>query len=354
MASPKISIIVPIYNSEKYLKICLDSLINQTLKDIEIICVNDGSTDSSYDIIKGYLEKDERIKIINQENSGVSVARNNGIKSAAAPYIMFIDSDDYIESTACEILQKTVADSDADVVIYCCALEFNGNVSPKYALGTEKKIMNSDECFNTLYRRCFGLLSEEMYMIEQQDYLSSVCLKLYNKALIINNNLRFEDINKIGSYEDGFFNLQYFSYTKKAVYIPQVLYHYRRDNSESNTSKYKERLNGQWNVLFELIQNEIKICKLPEDFQQALDNRIALSIIGLGLNAILCDCSFSAKTKLVKIILSNNKYQAAVKKLKLNKMAIHWKTFFILCKCKCTFLLVLMLQCIEVLRKRVK
>ena len=94
----KISIIVPVYNTEKFLEKCLNSLINQTLKDIEIICINDGSTDNSLQILEKFANKDKRIQIINQTNSGPSIARNIGIKKAVGEYIGFVDSDDWVDS----------------------------------------------------------------------------------------------------------------------------------------------------------------------------------------------------------------------------------------------------------------
>lgn len=93
----EISVVVPVYNVETYLEECLNSIINQTFSDIEIICINDGSTDSSLDILNDYSKKDDRIKIINQENKGLGATRNKGIDLAKGKYIFFIDSDDYIE-----------------------------------------------------------------------------------------------------------------------------------------------------------------------------------------------------------------------------------------------------------------
>ena len=105
----KVSIIVPVYNIEKYLAKCLDSLINQTLEDIEIICVNDGSTDNSAEILNEYAQKDCRIKIINQDNAGLSAARNTGINAANGEYIGYVDSDDWIDlnfTKSCIMRQK--------------------------------------------------------------------------------------------------------------------------------------------------------------------------------------------------------------------------------------------------------
>ena len=104
----RVSVIVPVYNVEKYLKQCLDSLINQTLEDIEIICVNDGSTDSSLNILEEYQNKDNRIKIISQENKGVSAARNLGLKNAKGEYLLFIYADDWVELNALEELFNNI------------------------------------------------------------------------------------------------------------------------------------------------------------------------------------------------------------------------------------------------------
>ena len=102
---PKISVIIPVYNTEKYLEQCLESVINQTYKDLEIICVNDASTDNSFDVINEYSKKDSRIKYINFEtNKGVSAARNVGLEAATGDYICFIDSDDWIEQTQTETM----------------------------------------------------------------------------------------------------------------------------------------------------------------------------------------------------------------------------------------------------------
>lgn len=104
--SPKVSVIIPVYNAEKYLRECLDSVVNQTLKEIEIICVDDGSTDGSLTILREYRKKDKRVKVLTQANEGVSAARNRGLLSACGEFVAFLDSDDYIEISAYEISYK--------------------------------------------------------------------------------------------------------------------------------------------------------------------------------------------------------------------------------------------------------
>ena len=112
---PKVSIIVPVYNVEKYLSKCLDSIVNQTLKDIEIICINDGSVDNSQSVLEAYAKKDTRIKVINQENLGLSCARNKGIDIAQGEYIGFVDSDDWIDLEFYEELYNNAINTQSDI-----------------------------------------------------------------------------------------------------------------------------------------------------------------------------------------------------------------------------------------------
>ncbi len=114
----KISVIVPCYNVEKYLKECLDSIVNQTLEDIEIICINDGSTDNTLNIINSYAEKDNRIKIINQTNQGLSKARNVGLENVTGEYTTFIDSDDYFDLTAFEEIYNLAHEKSLDLLVF--------------------------------------------------------------------------------------------------------------------------------------------------------------------------------------------------------------------------------------------
>ena len=115
MSIPKISIIIPIFNTEKYLKTCLNSVLNQTLKEIEIICINDGSTDNSLKIIEEYASKDKRIKFISQKNNGVSYARNKGLEIATGEFIGFVDSDDYASKNFFEKLYNSALKTNSDI-----------------------------------------------------------------------------------------------------------------------------------------------------------------------------------------------------------------------------------------------
>ena len=124
-----VSIVVPIYNTEQYISKCIESLINQTYKNLEIILIDDGSTDNSFNICKKYQKEDERIKLFHKENGGVSSARNYGIKKATGEYICFCDSDDYYSLEALTIMTDTIRDSNADL---CCFGRYGGSFENKY------------------------------------------------------------------------------------------------------------------------------------------------------------------------------------------------------------------------------
>ncbi|MDR0485368.1 MAG: glycosyltransferase, partial [Elusimicrobiota bacterium] len=122
MAS-EISVIIPVYNVEAYLRRCLDSVVNQTFKNLEIICVDDGTKDNSVSILEEYAARDGRIRIFHKENGGLSSARNYGLKYATAPYIAFLDSDDWLELDALEISYRTMRESGADLIVFYAQIE---------------------------------------------------------------------------------------------------------------------------------------------------------------------------------------------------------------------------------------
>ena len=205
----KISVIVPVYNVEKYLKRCLDSIINQTFKDIEIICINDGSTDNSGEILNSYAQKDKRIKIIEQTNSGLSAVRNKGIDIASGEYISFIDSDDWIDKNFYENLYNAACKNDADIA--ACGIIRLSEYRKKYLLQFEKEITleNPDKKF-------------EICDIPDINYVWN---KIYKLDKIRKYNLKFLEGYV---YEDVLFTPQTVFYLKKLVTVPDTYYYYWR------------------------------------------------------------------------------------------------------------------------------
>ena len=327
----KVSVIVPVYNTSKYLTQCLDSLINQTLRDIEIVCLNDGSTDKSLDILNEYAQDDDRIKVYSQPNAGLSATRNNALNYVTGDYLMYLDSDDWLDLEACATLHKIIIRYNADVVMFPYIREY-GNVSlRKHIFDEEIIIYNEKECHD-LHRRHSGLIDHELSRPQNSDALCSTSTKLYKTRILTENNLGFVDTRIVGSYEDGLFNLHYFGYIKKAVYINRYFLHYRKNNMDSLTTVYNPNRIVEWDNLYDRIREYIVRNRLGEDYSIGLQNRIALGIITLGINIASSNLSFSEKIKSIQTIINKPNYQSAFKQLKLGNFPVHWYIFFWLCK----------------------
>ena len=203
----KISIIVPVYNVEEYLGKCLDKLINQTLRDIEIICIDDGSTDNSPAILKEYASIDARIKIITQCNSGVSSARNNGLKLVRGEYIGFCDPDDWVDTDFYEKLYITATQYNADIVT-ANIIKVRKNKLQKFF--TFKNTTVSED------------YKEKLKICDVPDY-SYIWNKIYKTKPLKESNLLFEE-GKV--YEDIRFSVQALALLKRLVTVPDTNYYY--------------------------------------------------------------------------------------------------------------------------------
>jgi len=220
-----ISIIVPVYNVEKYLKQCIETIQSQTYKNLEIILVDDGSPDNSGKICDEYAEQDSRIKVIHKENGGVSSARNLGLEKATGEFIAFIDADDYISADYCEKLLTTLKQENAD----CVACGYNRVYDNK----TEE------------------IISKEPYSLDNKAFLEKILfvqnglgfchMKIWQKSVIA--NIKFDEKLKVG--EDALFNIQASTNIKKFYMLNEALYNYRfnetsvvRNFDENYMNKY--------------------------------------------------------------------------------------------------------------------
>ena len=151
----KISIIVPCYNTKLYIEQCLNSLINQTLKEIEIICIDGSSDDGSFEVLREYETKDSKINVYSKQNEGVSLSRNFGMDRAQGKYLMFVDADDWIDKNTCEIAYEKAEKEQADLVMWSYIREFKENSLPKNIFEKEE-ITFEDDQIRGLHRRFFG------------------------------------------------------------------------------------------------------------------------------------------------------------------------------------------------------
>ena len=233
---PKISVIIPIYNVESYLGKALESIINQSFSDIEIICVDDGSTDNSLQIIKEYEKNDKRIKIISKENGGVSSARNAGVDIAQGEYLYMYDPDDWVESRILEVLYKKALKNNSEIT-ECDFVEHKSVCVDSVS----KKKLKIKGNFLTKVKVHFGYNYSVKDLGNHMFSLRANCWnKLYKKELIEKNNIRFRNVN----IEDYFFNLESFLCAKSICYINEYLYHYCiRENSYSTKQNTDEEIN---------------------------------------------------------------------------------------------------------------
>ena len=348
MRKPLISIIVPVYNVEKYLSKCLDSLVNQTYENIEIVCVDDGSTDSSGAICDEYAKKDARIKVIHNENEGASAARNTALKVIRGEYIMFVDGDDWIDKDTCECCVNVLEQHDVDLILWSYSREYGTSIKPKRIFEHQSKYFNSQDVHEKIFRRCVGLYGDELNRVENMDSIITIWGKLYKRNII--KDLYFRDVQEIGT-EDTLFNIYAIYNVKSAFYIDRHMYHYRRDNVVSLTSTYRSDLYTRWQRLYDYIEAFIKEKDLGDDFINALNNRIALGICGLGLNIMSSDKSAVMKIKEIKDIISTERYRNAYKRLDFRYFPIHWKVFYGCAKLRFAAGVYVLLMCINMLRK---
>ena len=352
---PQVSIIVPVYNVENYIERCLNSLVNQTFKDIEIITINDGSTDKSLELINKYVKEDIRVSVIDLGDEGVSYCRNLGIEKANGKYIMFVDSDDWIDFNMVEVMYKKAEENNIDLVMCSYIREFKDHSKEKIFNLPEEIIYKEDKVKNELLRKLVGPVKEELSNPEMLDALGTVWGKLYRTDILKENKIKFVDLKEIGSAEDTLFNIFTFNYLKKVMFLNKPMYHYWRDNPKSVTSQYNSKLKEQRKVFFKYISDFIKENNFEQVFEEALNNRICTSVLGLGLIECSKNNKISGinKIKNIKKIINEEYIRNAYKNLELKYFSIHWRVFYFFIKNKMSFCSYLMLSIIEFLRAKI-
>lgn len=286
---PKISIIVPVYNVEGYLNNCIDSILNQTFKDFELILVNDGSTDNSLKICKYYKNIDNRICIINKENGGLSSARNAGLDIAKGEYIGFVDSDDYIHPQMYELLYNQIMKNDADISMceFKRVSEFKKmELSDKVILNQEVEILNNEEAvfklgekravtyvvaWNKLYvKSLFNSIRFKEGIIHEDEYIIHRLLYQINKLVYIRKELYFY-LQREGSIMDKSLNINSSDYLLACS--DRVKFFYEKDSIQ--LKKYWEKFYlwkffNDYSELYKEYNDNFKLKILRKDFAQLL------------------------------------------------------------------------------------
>ena len=294
-----ISVVVPVYNSQAYLRDCLDSILAQTYSDLEVICVNDGSTDDSLSILEEYRQREPRVCVITQPNGGASAARNAGIDRAAGEYITFVDSDDALAEDMYETLVSVIEREQADIA-HCGYRRHDRDGSVKDVTGTGACIVQNRETAV----RC---------LIDGRLFVGSLCNKLYRRSLF--ESIRLDTDLKIN--EDELANVKLFLKAEKSVFydVPKYLYYDRAGSATSRTKRLT--------VARDRIKAAERICDLARgtDLYPSATKRLCLALLSEYRACLLYDKSVSSeefKQKRKRIAAAAEGNNALTGKRKLN------------------------------------
>ncbi|MDD7793388.1 glycosyltransferase family 2 protein [Clostridium sp. 'White wine YQ'] len=295
----KLSIIIPVYNAENFLMDCLNSLINQSYKDLEIILVDDGSSDNSKEIIKTYMEKDSRIVGYFRENSGVSSARNFGIKKSKGDYIAFVDADDWLDLNAYEETINQFNKTNCDVVLFSYIKEFNSTIRiPEILPFKTEELLDKSRIHNDLVLNLISYADET-----KESIMGAIWRCVFKSDLLKHNEILFD--TEMHYAEDLIFCLNSFSKSNSISIINKPFYHYRF-NTSSVTAQYKSDHFERQLFIYDKIKG---IFKNNNDI--ALNDRMNIMMLRYIINGIthICNTSMSFKEKYesVKTILNNKK-----------------------------------------------
>lgn len=290
-----ISVIIPVYNSEFYLKECLESVCNNTYKELEIILVDDGSMDSSGDICDEYAKYDKRVKVFHRKNVGVSAARNFGISQVKGKYIAFIDSDDYVDKNYFEELVK-------DMIREQCELAVCNIISIVETDLPFRRVEDIVIDFNSKDKK----IGKNFYLLNSSYLLYGPCNKLYIAEYILNRQLRFPEDTSYG--EDLLFNFSYLQYCNTVSFKNKTAYYYHCDNAGSLSHMYRENLFENGLRLNSCIR---KFCEQRDMFTEEMREYWAKRVFDDAYNSLFglenkeCKLKPEEKMKRVKKIMTH-------------------------------------------------
>lgn len=298
----KVSVIVPVFNSEDYLSSCIESILNQTYTNFELILVNDGSSDNSGKICEYYSKIDNRIKVLHQKNSGPSMARNTGINVATGKFIQFVDSDDIVEH---DMTQKLVQSINKDIELVICGYKViniqNGKVDIQKINLQKHGVYNIKE-----FLSFFGKLYKN-------SLINSPCNKLYVREILQKNEIKFLDNLNMG--EDLLFNLEYLKICNKISIIHDSLYNYMV-NSNSLTHTFYRNLFENQKLLFSAVRNYLKDTKSYTDENVFFVETLFTEQIVWVINNLFHknnDMNFKQRKERIKIIINDETVRNNIK-----------------------------------------
>lgn len=310
----KVSVIIPAFNAEKYINLCLDSVVNQTMQGIEVIVVNDGSTDGTAKLIESNIFIDKRVKVINKKNGGVSSARNMGIKKAVGEYVLFLDADDYINEFMCQKMYDLAKRHITDITICGRVMEYKDGKKNMLLPTTipQNKLIEGESKRELIYKQ----------FIYMDDRFSSVYTKLYKRKLLIENDIMFDEAININ--EDWIFNIRAFTCAKRIVALHEPLHHYRVDNMLSLSRQYRNDVDNVFERKYFILKNYLSEWEIADDFTMKRLNTAFCYYIAFSVMCIFDSrntMNIKRKYVLAKKILGSNVFNNALKNICISE----WK-----------------------------
>lgn len=335
----KVSFVVAIYNVEKYLSRCIESLIHQEMKEVEIILVNDGSKDGCLKICNAYAAQDARITVIAQKNQGAGAARNSGIQAAQGEWIFFVDGDDYVDAQAAVTLSEYMQ-PDLDVICFTNAVSDNGRI--KTVRHSEQIICFEREDFVELQLSTLNRIGRYKY---EMDVVEPACVwnKLYRREFLQKNGLAFAtDMSRL---EDIYFSLQVYDKAQKGIYVPIVGYYYQINNS-SVTHRYQKNVINEFQMINARFKQFAESKNDPR-FMRAFAERVTTHIRTCTV-LYLCNASnpkgYRERRKMFMQLRMSEPYRSAVRQVgifdykgykeRILALAVKWKWFW-MCELLC-------------------
>ncbi|WP_143461883.1 glycosyltransferase family 2 protein [Levilactobacillus enshiensis] len=347
----KISIVTPVYNVQDYLDRCLNSMLSQSYRNLEIILVDDGSTDRSLDICRRFEAKDPRIRLIVQKNSGVSSARNAGLKAVTGDYIFFLDADDWIERDYIRRCVDALMLRRVDLLFTPYIREYKSNPIHNDLFKQCDMSFDKAKVSNFLLRRFFGEIEHELMHPAKTDDFSAVWGKFYRADIC--KKISFVDTKIIGN-EDAWFNINFISNANSAKYFGSVYYHYYKENKTSFITVYDANKFEGWKNLYKLMDEYIHDNDLGNDYKQALNNRKITDLMDLARNVASSNMRCLVKIKKMKMILNDEMYDESFKAFDFSFLNLPWRFFFKLCQHKHSLVVLIILKLAEPLKKILK
>lgn len=342
---PSVSIVVPMYNVEAYLPMCVNSLLNQTLYDIEIILVDDGSPDRCGEMAEEYATKDSRIRVVHRVNGGLGPARNSGMAVASGRYVGFVDSDDWVEPDMFESLYAGAVRTGAQIVFTGVKLVKNGEIIERRSHPFAGKTVEGSGAIFSLRRSFYGAAPTRT---KRDPVPVSVWVGLYDMDWIKANNFQFINIRS----EDVFFNTVVCREADKVAAIPGVPYCYRNDDQSSITRTFDSKTTEGFLRLFRSLR--LLGDEEPSEFRNEIQRRIDRSIIDSvrSLVRLVCNSSINlaAKKRLIKTVFCHSVIREACEDYPWWKLPISQAAFLLCIRTRCVnaaMILMRLKRCLE-------